>query len=72
MVFDYRKLRGQIMEHFGTQREFAKALGVSSRTLSLKLNSRIPFNQDEIAKAIRLLQAEPHDIKTYFFTKAVQ
>ncbi|WP_315265028.1 DUF739 family protein [Tannerella forsythia] len=72
MVFDYRKLRGQIIEHFGTQKAFAEALGVSTRTLSLKLNSRIPFTQDEIAKAINLLQAEPHDIKAYFFTTMVQ
>lgn len=27
MVFDYRKLRGQIIEHFGTQKAFAEALG---------------------------------------------
>ncbi|MFC2638443.1 MAG: DUF739 family protein [Mitsuokella sp.] len=36
------------------------------------MNNRIPFNQDEIAKAIDLLQAEPHDIKAYFFTTTVQ
>lgn len=39
MVFDYRKLRGQIIEHFGTQKAFAEALGVSTRTLSLNLSS---------------------------------
>lgn len=72
MVFDYSKLRGRIVEKFGTQQEFAKALGVSSRTLSLKLNNHIPFGQGEIDKTITLLDAAPHDIKAYFFTKAVQ
>ena len=72
MGFDYSKLRGRIVEKFGTQQEFAKALGVSSRTLSLKMNNRIPFGQGEIDSAITLLDATPQDIKAYFFTKKVQ
>ena len=67
MGFDYSKLRGRIVEKFGTQQAFAKALGVSSRTLSLKMNNRIPFGQDEIDKIITLLQDTPQDIKAYFF-----
>ena len=70
--FDYSKLRGRIVEKFGTQQAFAKALGVSARTLSLKMNNRIPFGQGEIDSAITLLDATPQDIKAYFFTKAVQ
>lgn len=72
MGFDYSKLRGRIVEKFGTQQAFAKALGVSARTLSLKMNNRIPFGQGEIDSAITLLDATPQDIKAYFFTKAVQ
>lgn len=72
MGFDYSKLRGRIVEKFGTQQAFAKALGVSARTLSLKMNNRIPFGQGEIDNAITLLDATPQDIKAYFFTKAVQ
>ena len=70
--FDYSKLRGRIVEKFGTQQAFAKALGISARTLSLKMNNRIPFGQDEIDKIITLLQDTPQDIKAYFFTKKVQ
>ena len=72
MGFDYSKLRGRIVEEFGTQQAFAKALGVSARTLSLKMNNRIPFGQGEIDSAITLLDATPQDIKAYFFTKEVQ
>ena len=72
MGFDYSKLRGRIVEKFGTQQAFAKALGVSARTLSLKMNNRIPFGQGEIDSAITLLDATPQDIKAYFFTKEVQ
>ena len=36
MSFNYSKLRGRIIEKFGTQGCFARKLGVSERTLSLK------------------------------------
>ena len=39
MMFNYDKLKGRIVEKFGTQMAFSKALGVSERTLSLKLNN---------------------------------
>ena len=38
MAFDYSKLRGKIVEKFGTQTEFSKAMNLSERTMSLKLN----------------------------------
>lgn len=41
MSFDYSKLRGRIVEKFGTQVNFAKAIKLSERTLSLKLNGKI-------------------------------
>ena len=55
MAFNYDKLKGRIVEKFGTQGKLARALGVSERTLSLKLNNKIFFSQDEIAKISKLL-----------------
>ena len=49
MAFDYSKLRGKIKEVFGTQDKFAKALGISRATLSLKLNNISEFTQQEMA-----------------------
>ena len=72
MSFNYSKLRGKIVEKFGTQGCFAKELGVSERTLSLKLNNRIFFSQDEIAKMSDLLNINPNEIQDYFFEKEVQ
>ncbi|BDU82541.1 DUF739 family protein [Clostridium perfringens] len=72
MAFDYDKLRGRIIERFGTQREFARALQVSERTLSLKLNNKIFFSQDEIKKASELLNISLEEIQIYFFRKKVQ
>ena len=41
MSFNHNKLRGKIIEKYGTQGAFAKALGVSERTLSLKINGKM-------------------------------
>ena len=72
MAFNYDKLRGRIVEKFGTQGRFAKALGVSERTLSLKLNNKIFFSQDEIAKISKLLNITLDEIQDYFFRSKVQ
>lgn len=72
MAFDYSKLRGRIVEKYGTQSAFAKALGVSERTLSLKLNGKIFFAQDEMNKILNLLGEQIDTIKDYFFIEKVQ
>lgn len=72
MAFDYSKLRGKIVEKYGTQGSFAKALGVSERTLSLKLNGKIFFGQDEMNKILNLLGESVDFIKDYFFIEKVQ
>ena len=72
MAFNYSKLRGRIIEKFGTQGCFSKTLGVSERTLSLKLNNKIFFTQDEITKISELLSISSDEIQIYFFEKEVQ
>jgi hypothetical protein len=72
MKFDYSKLNGRIVEVFGTQKAFAEAMNLSERTISLKLNSKIYFNQDEIVLGIQLLKLTVNDIPDYFFTLKVQ
>ncbi len=72
MSFNYSKLRGKIVEKFGTQIIFAEKLSVSQRTLSLKLNNKIFFSQDEIVRCSELLDINPNEIEEFFFTKEVQ
>lgn len=72
MAFDYNRLRGRIVEKFGTQIIFARKLGVSQRTLSLKLNNKVYFSQDEITKCSDLLEIPSSEIQDYFFEKKVQ
>ena len=72
MAFDYSKLKGRIVEKYGKQREFAKALGCSEHTLSLKMNGKVPWKQPEIISAMRLLELENENIQEYFFTLKIQ
>lgn len=72
MAFDYNKLRGRIIEKYRSQGEFAKAMGWSERTLSNKINGKIPWKQTDICNAIKLLRLSECDIQEYFFTVKVQ
>ena len=71
MAFDYSKLRGRIVEKYGSQMSFAKAMDIS-RTLSLKMSGKRTWKQPEIRLAIKLLGLSDDDIKDYFFTLKVQ
>lgn len=72
MEFDYRKLRGKIREKYSTERAFADDLGLGRTSLSQKLNGGVDFTQHQIHRAANLLQIDPREISTYFFTEKVQ
>ena len=72
MAFNYDKLKGKIIEGFGTQYKFAEAMGWSERTLCLKLSSNRAWKQPDICKAIFLLNFDKEDIPAYFFERKVQ
>lgn len=72
MAYDYAKLNGKIVEKCGTQAVFAKRMGLSERTISLKLNNKVAFKQPEIQKALPILGLTESDIQAYFFTLKVQ
>lgn len=72
MKYDYSKLRGKIVEKYKTISQFAKEIGISERTLSLKLNNQRQFKQSEIEQCRKSLGLKDSEIQTYFFTKKVQ
>ena len=69
MSYDYSKLRGRIVEKFGTIRKFADAMNMSYTSASNKLNNIVPWDQLEIEKAIELLEVEWLYVNEYFFAK---
>ena len=72
MTKDFSRLSGKIVEKYGTQYNFAIAIGLSERSLSLKLNNRVGWKDEEMERAIDLLGLELNDIPAYFFTNSVQ
>ncbi len=67
--YDYSKLTGKIIEVFGTRDAFAKALGVTKESVSLKLKGKTPWKQIEIDKTCELLDIDKSDICIYFFAR---
>ena len=72
MAFNYDKLKGRIIEKFGTRYRFAEAMKWSERTLCLKLSGERPWKQTDICKAVELLDLAQEDIPKYFFKEKVQ
>lgn len=67
MPYNYQKLLGRIVEKCGTQAVFSDKMGLSERSVSLKLNGLRSWKQPEIAKACQVLDISENDIPAYFF-----
>ena len=63
MSFKYAKLSGRIKEKFKTQERFAEAMNMSPRSISLKLNNKREWKQNEIPT---------YEIGEFFFANIVQ
>lgn len=71
MKYDYSKLRGRIVEKFGTNTEFAKALGKDSAYVARYLNQHSGFSQDVVLLWANTLDISPSEIGVYFYTLKV-
>lgn len=69
--YDYDKLRKKFKELGIKEKEVAKELGISKSTLSLKLNNRGIFSQDEILKILVMINLSDSETKEYFLTQKV-
>lgn len=67
MGYTYSKLRGRIIEKFGSQEKFAETIGISSNSLSKKMNGKTGFSQKDIVKWSELLGIEKTEYVDYFF-----
>lgn len=78
MRFDYSKLKGKIIEVFGSQEAYAEKMNLSNTAISNKLNNKVPFSQPDIYKTLDLLNVKSSDLnfaqclKDYFFTPKVE
>ncbi len=72
MVFDHSKLRGRIIEKYGTIGAFADDFGIARPLMSRKLNNEIGFSRQEILRCGMLLGFDSSEYGKYFFTEKVQ
>ena len=70
-MFETAKLRGRIIEKYGSQGKFADTVGCSLSFLSQYLNGKKKLDQPTMDKWIDALDLGNDDIHDYFFVKKV-
>ncbi len=68
MGYTYDKLRGKIIEKYGSQEKFAEVIGISSNSMSKKMNGKTGFSQKDIVKWSSLLGIGESEFAVYFFS----
>ena len=63
----YAKLRGRIVEKFGSQGAFAAAMDWREALLSAKVNNKSEWSFPEVMKACGLLEIPLDEAHLYFF-----
>lgn len=69
MQLSYSKLRGKIVEKFGSISAFADELGVPKQTVSRKITGRIGFTKKDILEWCEKLGIAIEEIGIYFFAQ---
>lgn len=69
LEFDYSKLKGKIIEMYGTQVEFIKEINMTEPTFIKKINSKGYFSQKEIVEILTVLKVEKttENVYNYFY-----
>ena len=67
MPYSYNKLRGRIVEMYGTQERFAEALGMTKQGLSLKMTGKTEFSPRDMNRWCELVNIPKEQIVDYFF-----
>lgn len=68
LKFNYSRLKGRIVEKFGSQALFIDKISMAEVTFIKKIKNGY-FNQKEIDEIINVLDLTVDDIPYYFFTK---
>lgn len=73
MLFDFNKLRGRIIEKYGSYVIFAEAAGISKATLSGKLSNKVRITSEEMVawSSPKMLDIPPAEIPRYFLSPKV-
>ena len=74
VAFDFSRLRGRIIEKFGTCKKFAEAMGFGPTWISDRLTGSRAWNLDEVQQVClpEYLDIPADEIHLYFFTPKVR
>lgn len=62
------KLKAKIVEHGDTQRDLADALNIALSNLSLRINGKVDFRQDEILAIKKRYKLSAEEVENIFLT----
>lgn len=65
--FEYRKLRGRIVEKYGTLNAFFEKLKITNVQASKKINGKAGFSQEDIVEWCDLLDIDLIDVGPFFY-----
>lgn len=65
------KLKGRIIEKFGSQKAFAEAVGIHEATLCRILRNGREFKGSQLIATMRLLDIPAEEVDSYFFESKV-
>lgn len=67
VAYQYKKLRGRIIEVFDSQGEFAKKIGLSETSVSNKMTGKTGFDQTDMVQWCEALNIPIEKAGEYFF-----
>lgn len=62
----HNKLRGRIVEKFGSISKFSDILGASRQTTNARVNGKVGFTRADIVKWCEALEILPEEVYSYF------
>ena len=69
ITFNSNKLRGRIVEKYGSISNFCKAINKDRSLISQKLNGRSEMNRSNIVLFCSALDIPENEVSDYFFTQ---
>lgn len=69
VIFDYSKLRGRIVEKFGTMSAFASAVNITEVALSRKLNNKIAISRNDMITWSKALDVSIDEYGAFYFVQ---
>lgn len=69
--YDYSALNARIKKKYGTVENFSRAMGLTKGAISMRMNNNSAWKQDDVYKAVHLLNIPERQVYSFFYTLKV-